>query len=57
MVTVFHEAAEDVALDRAMALRRGRIAVTNLFAGDSARGSIEVVPAHEILHTLGATDK
>ena len=33
------------------------IAVTNLFASRDARGSNQVVLAHELLHTLGATDK
>jgi hypothetical protein len=52
---VFHD--EAVALDRSTALQRGLIAVANLFAKGSARGSNEVVLAHELLHTLGATDK
>ena len=36
---------------------RALIAVTNLFASRDARGSNQVVLAHELLHTLGATDK
>jgi hypothetical protein len=54
---VFHEAAESAVLDRSTALQKGLIAVTNLFADRSARGSNQVVLAHELLHTLGATDK
>jgi hypothetical protein len=38
-------------------LRKGLIAVANVFADRSARGSNQVVFAHELLHTLGATDK
>ena len=34
-----------------------RIAIANLFASKSMRGENLVVLAHEILHTIGATDK
>ena len=54
---VFHEPAEQLALDRSTALEKGQIAVANLFAERSARGSNGLVLAHELLHTLGATDK
>jgi hypothetical protein len=54
---VFHEPAAEVALDRSTALRKGMIAVANLFADQSARGSNQMVLAHELLHTLGASDK
>jgi len=54
---VFHEPSEQLALDRSTALRKGLIAIANLFAARSARGSNQVVLAHELLHTLGATDK
>jgi hypothetical protein len=54
---VYHDSAESAVLDRSMALRKGLIAVTNLFASRDARGSNQMVLAHELLHTLGATDK
>jgi hypothetical protein len=54
---VFHDAADSAVLDRSTALRKGLIAVTHLFADRGARGSNQVVLAHELLHTLGATDK
>lgn len=54
---VFHDAADTVVLDRSTALQKGLIAVANLFANRDARGSNQVVLAHELLHTLGATDK
>jgi hypothetical protein len=54
---IYHDSAASVVLDRSMALRKGLIAVTNLFASRDARGSNQVVLAHELLHTLGATDK
>jgi hypothetical protein len=54
---VFHEAHAGTVLDRSTALEKGLIAVTNLFADRAARASNQVVLAHELLHTLGATDK
>jgi hypothetical protein len=54
---VFHEPAAGVALDRSTALHKGLIAVANLFASREARATNEIVLAHELLHTLRATDK
>jgi len=54
---VYHEPADSAALDASTGLRKGLIAVTHLFASRDERGSNQVVLAHELLHTLGATDK
>jgi hypothetical protein len=54
---VFHEPSEGVALDRSTALNKGLIAVANLFADRSAHATNQIVLAHEVLHTLRATDK
>jgi hypothetical protein len=54
---VFHDGADSAVLDRSTALEKGLIVVAHLFADRGARGSNEVVLAHELLHTLGATDK
>jgi len=54
---VFHEAADAAVLDRSTALEKGLVAVTHLFADREARGPNQIVLAHELLHTLGATDK
>ena len=54
---IYYESAASAVLDRSTALRKGLIAVTNMFASRDARGSNQVVLAHELLHTLGATDK
>jgi hypothetical protein len=53
----FHDAEGEPVLDRSGALRKGLIAVANLFADRRARATNQVVIAHELLHTLGATDK
>lgn len=44
-------------LDRSTALERGLIAVAKLFASRASAGPNQVVMAHELLHTLGSTDK
>jgi hypothetical protein len=38
-------------------LQKGLVAVTHLYAGPASAGSNAVVLTHELLHTLGATDK
>lgn len=53
----FHATAGEPVLDRSGALRKGLIAVANVFADRHARAANQVVIAHELLHTLGATDK
>lgn len=54
---IFHEPAEGAALDRSTALDKGLIAVANLFADRAAHETNQIVLAHELLHTLRATDK
>jgi hypothetical protein len=57
LFAIYHDADSAVVLDRSTALRKGMLALANLFASRPARGGNEVVVAHELLHTLGATDK
>lgn len=54
---IFHEPTRGVALDRSTALDKGLVAVANLFADRQAQATNEIVLAHELLHTLRATDK
>jgi hypothetical protein len=54
---VFHEPAAGIALDRSTALDKGLIAVANLFADRATSATNQIVVAHELLHTLRATDK
>ena len=56
VLAVFHDDTSAV-LDRSRALEKGLIVVANLFASNGAREQNQVVLAHELLHTLGATDK
>jgi len=54
---LYHDGNYGSTLDRSTALRKGMIAIGNLFADRHSRGSNQMIVAHELLHTLGATDK
>lgn len=54
---MYNEAHQDTVLPHSTALQNGLIGVVNLFADKAMNGSNDVVIAHELLHTLGATDK
>ncbi len=53
----YHTATAQPVLDNSVALRKNMLAIANVFAARNMRGSNQVVIAHELLHTLGATDK
>ena len=57
LFALYYEQSEEAVLDRSTALERGLIAVAKLYAGRSSQGANQIVMAHELLHTLGATDK
>jgi len=57
LFTVFHDPTATVTLERSVALQKGMVAIANLFAEQATQGSNLVVATHELLHTLGATDK
>jgi hypothetical protein len=54
---LYHPAADGRAVPDSLGLSKGLVALTHLYADERARGSNQVVVAHELLHTLGATDK
>jgi hypothetical protein len=57
LFAVYRDGANSSTLDRSTALRKGMIAIANLWALREMHGSNQMVMAHEVLHTLGATDK
>lgn len=57
LFALYHDDTAVQSLDRSTALERGLIAVANVFASRASAGSNQVVMAHELLHTLGSTDK
>jgi hypothetical protein len=54
---LYHPADGAVAAPDSLGLSKGLVAIAQLYADDGAHGSNQVVIAHELLHTLGATDK
>lgn len=57
LFAIYHDADAIADFDRSTALRKGLIAIANLYASPRSRGSNQMIVAHELLHTLGATDK
>jgi hypothetical protein len=54
---LYHAEQDGTALPDSLGLSKGLMAVTHLFAAPDATSSNQVVLVHELLHTLGATDK
>jgi len=57
MFVVFHDPATHPRLAHSIGLEKGLIGVVNAFAAPEMAGQNNVVIAHELLHTVGATDK
>jgi hypothetical protein len=53
----YHDPALDARLPHSTGLQKGLLGVVNAYAQTDMDGSNNVVIAHELLHTLGATDK
>lgn len=54
---LFHDPETSPRLPHSLGLARGLVGVVHLFADARQAGSNRVVVAHELLHTLGASDK
>jgi hypothetical protein len=54
---LYHAPLAGRALAHSVGLRAGMIVIANAFAGDHDEGGNNVVIAHELMHTFGATDK
>lgn len=54
---MYYDADKNPVLPHSTALQNGLIGVVNVFADKSMNGANDTVIAHELLHTLGATDK
>jgi hypothetical protein len=53
----FHDPAVTPRLAHSVGLKEGRMGLVQVFASPADHGANTVVIAHELLHTLGATDK
>lgn len=54
---LYHDPQTHPSLRHSVGIRNGGYALVNLFAAIEQRGENRVIIAHELLHTLGATDK
>ena len=54
---LYHRSADAAAVPDSVGLSKGLMALAHLYAGADASGTNQVVLTHELLHTLGATDK
>lgn len=54
---LYHDPAKSPALPHSLGMQKGLFGIVNLFADRAMMGSNDTVVAHELLHTLGATDK
>jgi hypothetical protein len=54
---LYHGSAGAAAVPDSVGLSKGLMALAHLYAGANAAGTNQVVLTHELLHTLGATDK
>lgn len=57
LFVVYHNPALTPVLSHSLGMQKGLYGVVNVFADRSMLGSNDVITAHELLHTLGATDK
>ncbi len=54
---VYYDPQETTVLKHSVGLQKGRIGIVNVFASANMAATNNFVIAHEMLHTLGATDK
>ena len=57
LFVLYHDATRTPQLDHSVGLRKGQIGIVKAFAGRDDGPRNAVVIAHELLHTLGASDK
>lgn len=57
LYVIYHDPRRTVKVAHSVGLKKGLIGVVHVFADRAAAGSNQIVITHELLHTLGATDK
>ena len=53
----YHQLQDHARLEDSVGIRKGMFGIVNGYSGRLHRGTNNVIIAHELLHTLGATDK
>lgn len=54
---LYHDPEHSPSLPHSVGLQKGLFGIVNVFADARMAGANDTVTAHELLHTLGATDK
>lgn len=57
LFVLYHDPQRSASLPHSVGLQKGLFGIVNVFADHRMAGSNDTVIAHELLHTLGATDK
>ena len=57
MFVLYHDPLRNAELPHSVGLQKGRIGLVHAFASATMAGANLIVIAHELLHTVGATDK
>jgi hypothetical protein len=57
LFVLYHDPQRSASLPHSVGLQKGLFGIVNVFAERRMAGSNDTVIAHELLHTLGATDK
>lgn len=57
LFVIYHDPAVSTKIPHSLGLQKGMIGVVHGFAANHMKGSNQFVIAHEMLHTLGASDK
>jgi hypothetical protein len=57
LFVLYHDPVRSPSLAHSIGLQKGLFGIVNVFADRGLLGSNDTVIAHELLHTLGATDK
>jgi hypothetical protein len=57
LFVIYHDPTRTVKVPHSVGLQKGLVGVVHVFASRDQQGSNQVVIAHELLHTLGASDK
>lgn len=57
LFVIFHDPAKSMSVPHSLGLEKGMIGVVHAFASRAQAAQNNIVIAHELLHTLGATDK
>jgi hypothetical protein len=57
MFVIYHDPARVSRVAHSLGLQKGLIGVVNAFASDDQAAQNNIVITHELLHTVGATDK